>query len=456
MEIDDNERYYNYDNINLEEYASRYAGYTLLTRMRFIANTIKPLRNKALKILHDELKKGMCTSIYTEIFSEMDNSFDSDFVYDSTWVNETERQAEARMEQLIADLNAAKSSVIKETIREAFNDIGDFEYARGHLIEAAKAYLRTRDYTSMARHTEDMCVNMVTVYIGLEKMLNIVNFSNKAEDADTSVLVRDKLYAAYALVYLSQSDYLEVARKFLNIDGNIIGKFPHIISTEDIAIFATICALATFDRTDIRKSLMENRKFKSILEQVPSMRLLVQEFLDRKFSSVRCRLEELRPLLSLDIHFNSHIDKIFKLILDKMIIQYFAPYAKVDLTKMAAELGLDAKTLEASLFALISKGKLAALIDIAGNTLRRRDVDKRKQAMSSVCQLAKSHGEYMRRSILRLSLLKHKLSVVANEGFEEIEQFSGGNRGMSDGSGGFVHREHYQEHFAESSMDIGL
>jgi len=61
--------------------------------------------------------------------------------------------------------------------------------------------------------------------------------------------------AAYGLVNLENKLYKEAARAFLEVTQHISGSFNYVIADEDIAIYAGLCALATFDREELRSKV---------------------------------------------------------------------------------------------------------------------------------------------------------------------------------------------------------
>ena len=48
--------------------------------------------------------------------------------------------------------------------------------------------------------------------------------------------------------------------------------FGDIIAPADVAIYGGICALATFDRTELRTRVLDNISFRSFLELCPELR----------------------------------------------------------------------------------------------------------------------------------------------------------------------------------------
>jgi COP9 signalosome complex subunit 1 len=59
--------------------------------------------------------------------------------------------------------------------------------------------------------------------------------------------------------------YKEAARAFLQVSGHISGHFNHVVADDDIAIYMGLCALATFERDELRTKVMGSTTFKFFL-----------------------------------------------------------------------------------------------------------------------------------------------------------------------------------------------
>lgn len=96
-----------------------------------------------------------------------------------------------------------------------YNDIGDFYYAHGHLSEAFKSYIRTRDYCTTSKHIVQMCMHVILVSIQLGQFAHVTNYVSKAEQTPDTLdaVVVAKLRAAAGLANLETKKYKLAARK---------------------------------------------------------------------------------------------------------------------------------------------------------------------------------------------------------------------------------------------------
>lgn len=47
--------------------------------------------------------------------------------------------------------------------------------------------------------------------------------------------------------------------------------YSDVISPQDVALYGSLCALATFDRSELKSRIMDNIRFREFLEMVPEV-----------------------------------------------------------------------------------------------------------------------------------------------------------------------------------------
>lgn len=80
---------------------------------------------------------------------------------------------------------------------------------------------------------------------------------------------------------------------------------------DDVATYAALCALATFDRDELKSKVIDNRQFKGFLELVPKVRDVILDFYNSRYAGCLKHLDDLKPGLSLDIHLYDHVDTLY-------------------------------------------------------------------------------------------------------------------------------------------------
>jgi COP9 signalosome complex subunit 1 len=267
----------------------------------------------------------------------------------------------------------------------------------------------------MPKHADEYCLNLVLVSFLMDKVMNVANYIGKIDDNETSPMVKDKLRVVKGLFYLYQSNYEQASRAFLSITSseNILFQLTTILSTQDLAIYVTLCSLATFNRNNIRKLLLENREYKSILDTVPMTRILLNEYLEGKYSSVLEKLNSFENILCNDYFFSKHVKKIIELIRNHLVITFLTPFSSVRLSDMSQVFNLSQDMIEEILSSLIASQQLKGKIDIRTNTFQRIKISSRDQILNSIRQLSgEEFPAVVQRSLFRLQLMKANIYIA--------------------------------------------
>ncbi|OIW04797.1 hypothetical protein TanjilG_11143 [Lupinus angustifolius] len=264
------------DQLDIEVYASLYAGRTKIMRLLFIADRCGEKNNttmqlEALRMAYDEIKKGENTQLCREVVQKIDGRLGAGYDLDVAWAENVDRRAEQKKEKLENELNAYRTNLIKESIRMGYNDFGDFYYAHGQLGDAFKSYVRTRDYCTTSKHIIHMCMSAILVSIEMGQFTHVTSYVSKAEQAPESLdlVTVSKLRCAAGLANLKAKKYKLAARKFLETSPDLGSHYNGVIAPQDVATYGGLCALATFDRTELKAKL------------VPEVRELINDFYSR-------------------------------------------------------------------------------------------------------------------------------------------------------------------------------
>ncbi|GMP61647.1 hypothetical protein CsSME_00024027 [Camellia sinensis var. sinensis] len=250
----------NGEQLDIEAYAALYSGRTKIARLLFIANRcgVVSMELEALRMAYDEVKKGENTLLFRDVVPKINGRLGSNYGPDSAWTEAVDRRAEQRKEKLESELNAYRTNLIKESIRMGYNDFGDFYYAHGALGDAFKNYVRTRDYCTTSKHIIHMCLHAILVSIEMGQFTHVSSYVGKAEqnpDALDPITVA-KLRAAAGLALLEAKKYKQAARKFLETGPELGNHYTEVIAPQDIATYGGLCALASFDRTELKATIL--------------------------------------------------------------------------------------------------------------------------------------------------------------------------------------------------------
>ena len=100
-----------------------------------------------------------------------------DFV--ENWSRQMDLENQNERKRLDEGLTSSKASSLKESIRLAHNDLGDYYYNIGDLKEAFQCYAKSREYGTSVKHTLALCVNSIRVALELNSMAQVLLYANK-------------------------------------------------------------------------------------------------------------------------------------------------------------------------------------------------------------------------------------------------------------------------------------
>ncbi|XP_039008024.1 COP9 signalosome complex subunit 1-like [Hibiscus syriacus] len=406
------------EQLDIEAYAGLYSGRTKITRLIFIADHCDntAMQMEALRMAYDEIKKGENTRPFREVVQKIDGRLGADYCMDAAWCATVDRKAEQRKDKLESELNAYRTNLIKESIRMGYNDFGDFYYAHGALGDAFKSYVRTRDYCTTSKHIIQMCLSAILVSIEMGQFTHVTSYVSKAEQTPEALdpPTTAKLHCAAGLAHLEAKKYKLAARKFLEVGPELGNSYSEVIAPQDVATYGGLCALASFDRTELKNKVIDNINFRNFLELVPEVRELINDFYSSHYASCLEYLGNLKSNLMFDIHIHNHFETLYDQIRSKALIQYTHPFVSVDLRMMADAFKTSVAGLEKELESLIADNQIQARIDSHNKILYARHADQRNATFQRVLQTGNEFDLDVRAMLLRANLLKHEYNLRAS------------------------------------------
>ncbi|KAJ4462783.1 putative COP9 signalosome complex subunit 1 [Paratrimastix pyriformis] len=271
---------------DMEAYISQYSGNTRIARLLNIADWFPNLKIDALRLAITELKQGFNTAAYAQACKMAGDALGPLGIFDAKWAEETDRKAQQQIDRLEIDLNGYKTNMVRESIRTCHNDMGDFYVRRGDYTNALKSYIRARDYSSSPKHEMALCFNVIKVSLAMGNYSYLQSFLTKAEAIPPEAgqpeperrVLNSKLKVSNALHQLFSRNYRLAARALLECQVDIGAAFNEVITPADIALIGGLCALATYDRRDLKQKVIDNGPFKSFLELQPDLREAITRF----------------------------------------------------------------------------------------------------------------------------------------------------------------------------------
>lgn len=306
--------------------------------------------------------------------------------------------------------------------------MGNHCHEIGDLSAAAKAYSRMRDYCTTHNHIASMLFKVIHVsadrgdWLGLQSNVHRVrNLPSKTEEQERH---QPKLSAAMGLSQLATGAYLEAAFNFIGTDPSLGDSYNEIISSNDVAVYGGLCALASMDRVDLEQRVLDNHEFRNFLELEPHIRRAISFFCASKFRPCLEILDSYRADYLLDIHLQQHVSTIYSRIRTKAIKQYLVPFSRVTLDAMAKVFppadgattseGKTEPSLVPELIKLIQDGTLDSRIDLEKGVIVSKQADLRADVHKDAIDSIKGYAHEAHLRLARTNILHANLEVTPN------------------------------------------
>lgn len=247
-------------------------------------------------------------------------------------------------------------------------DLGKHYEATGQLGFALEAYSRMRLDTSLSKHILEVSKHIIEVSIERKDYIAILSNAQKMRVTMMSPaeekIVKPFIHAAEGIAQMHSGQYAAAAQIFLHTPPGMGTSSNTIISPNDIAVYGGLCALATIERSDMQKEVLENSEFRTYLELEPHIRRAIQAFVSSKYSTCLEILESYKTDYLLDIHLQKHVEDLYTRVRSKSIVQYFIPFSCVTFETLNKNFAPPGKTVEKELAEMIKCGELDARMDL--------------------------------------------------------------------------------------------
>lgn len=420
----------------VESYSAQYSGHAKLSRLLYIADHCPPMKIDALEIALNFVKESTFNInaymlIHGKLLDALTSAGQQDKLeaLDNNWIERTSNMSHLYYEKLDNDLKNYKTNSIKESIRRGHDEIANYYLSCGDLSNALKYFSRSRDYCMGEQQMFAVCLNVIKISIYMNNWIHVSSFIQKAESSsefNTNQSFQSKVTCAAGLCELVNERYKSSAKRFIaaNID-DINQGFSEIMSPNNIAVYGGLCALASFDRTELHKNVLSSPTFKLFLELEPTLREAIHKFYESKYPICLSLLDELKDAFLLDIFLAPHVNSLYSSIRSRALIQYFSPYISADLRLMAVAFNTDTNSLEEELMKLILDGSIQARIDSHNKILYAKDTDARLCTFEKVLDMGIQWQMKTSAMILRAACIRNgQIHVKPHSSSNKAEESS--------------------------------
>ncbi|RCN34419.1 hypothetical protein ANCCAN_19747, partial [Ancylostoma caninum] len=314
--------------VDIETLCQTYTTHSLLIRLQFIADHCPPLKRDATIGMINELRNNtLNVARYSELMSSLesiekqadDQNHLETPVLDQTWVDQTTLKTANQLDFLLSEYKKQKDEGVKESTRRAMDELFQYYISIGDITEALHLYSRgMREYCSQFKHIIQMWINWMeaSIWVGEWQRVDTIaaqaeRSMKEAEEAEsvwlsngahaqqagstaaartrpvifgvsssttnraavtkcTRLLIssgRAKLDAACGLSKLQSGRYKQAADRFLKVDLDFLD-MPWLFSASDMAVYCTLCAIASYDRSELKKKVIHDGNCRFVLYKI--------------------------------------------------------------------------------------------------------------------------------------------------------------------------------------------
>lgn len=397
---------------------------------------------RLLHVVHHGLNEERRDTAKIMLFDQLISSNNSSFYWQHApminfrtheleeWAKLTDMKLKAELVVLESKLLNAKSSTIKESIRQAYIEMGTTYKEWGKLDESLKCFLRSRDYCSTPHHHLDCAFNVIVTSINSDQRFNALNFVNKIQDITTESQYVAKANCIQGLLAVMDKQFSSASSKFLCVDCNVGNDLAEIVIGKDIALYATISFLITFNRVQLNDIWSSHKNFvKYYLNLDPQLKSYLQDVTNGKYSEVKRLLEFIKDRIKEDAYLAEQRETIAFSILDHLLAEYLKPYELVSLDQVAECFGMEMKLIENRIINMISAGKISAKINSKKGVISKLAEDVGANTVHEFRLLMDSNAHNLLRNVIRCRVLSESIAADSTrpEGSKRlfVEQYAG-------------------------------
>ncbi|KAN0139188.1 26S proteasome subunit RPN7 domain containing protein [Lactarius tabidus] len=436
---------------DLDAYISGYSGRTALDRLIYIITHSPTLAPQALKrslqLLTAPTQRD--TGLYEAIFSAYKTTASQpgvelpsleelipDHTQFLTWVEATNERNSTERRKLEVELKTYTGNMIKESIRMAHRDLGAFYRATGGFDSALRHHTKSREFCTTTQNMLDMCLSVLELLLEQRSFSHIPTYVFKAESALDSIgssglsgssfghglgssgqkrvdqhhAVEAKLALCTALSHMFNMNYAKAAQDFLqSMSAPALAPWTgSIVAVGDIGVYATLCALATLGRNELKSRVLEGE---GLGGEGEGMKELLDAWMASNFRAVLELLERFSTRHLLDPLLGPHVLNLTALIRARAVVLYFQPFATIQLERMSAAFGWAVEDTEREVVALIQRGDIHGRVDSQNKIFRARSTNPRAQLYAHALKAGAEMQKATNKLLLRLRLQQADLVV---------------------------------------------
>ncbi|KAJ4490051.1 26S proteasome subunit RPN7-domain-containing protein [Lentinula aciculospora] len=448
---------------DLDSYISNYTGRTAIDRLIHIVSICPSVAVDAfilaVRLIHKARDPSLYQTLghaYEQVSAYPDVKLPSISklpAIQSKWIDDMLKKNHSEKMKLEAELKNYSNNMIKESIRMGHRDLAEFSRSIGDYPSALKHWTKSREFCTTSQHVLAGCLSTIELLIeqrnyshlptyvfkaeaALEALSSSAANATKAENATSAgssrkatssmtpdrEILQSKLDFATALGQLNQSNYERAAYHFLRLSsgtgsgGGLGDWFGKLVSPGDIAIYGSVCALASLSRSAFKAQVLENLSFGVYIEQEPHVREMIEAYMASNFKGVLETLGKYSTRHTIDIHLYPHLTTLNSLTRNRLVSLYFAPFSSIKLDRMAQAFGWSVAETEDYVVGLVRSGDISGRVDSRAKVLQVRKTDHRAELFARAIKIGVEMSKTNNKLLYRIKLQQAELVIKPSKG----------------------------------------
>lgn len=398
----------------------QYKGFYNVVRGFQLVKQFPALKDQIIPYVYEKLKSGFNADVYKNFTKDKSNSIPGKFEFEQGVYNNLSQKGKSALNGLAEQLAQDKGTMIVKNIHACLVKIANTNIDVGDYATAYTSFGQAmNDYPVQEGDDNSECViGVLRSLLYQEKKDDIEKYLSRIDvrNIDTSNQQLKKLYSSVrlfgGLAALMQANFTKAQKCFVDVFVEIENEFNEFLVPADIASIGVILSIAVLDRSTLKSHVIESSMFKRILERNDDASKLLEEFYNRNYKETLVIYNRMRPILLSTPFFSGHFDNnaaLHLLFLNALYLAYLVPFAAVDLSIMAGEMGIPVIDMEKRATELVMKGRLRAKIDLTSHQLFMSKSDQRAEALSATLQ---SIDDYVDTLHTQLVFMNAKVAVT--------------------------------------------
>ena len=327
---------------------------------------------------------------------------------------------------LDGQLQAARRDGDRVLIYSALSGLAECHMRYGDYNNALLRWLECREWATSARDVVETCMRVVHCSVMLGSLSHVKSQVQRvraimqqeaaaaaeraAGGGSAAVATKEdeqlssQLEACLGLFALKTGAYQSAAISFLSVTSAL--SFSSVVSLRDCTILASLCALASFSRSELRSRVLSNGEWRKNVDSCSEWRTIVTAYIDSDYNTTFQSLTTQHARLTLLPPLTPHLPRLLRDIRGRAVCQYFIPYTALQLSVMASGLSMDVEEVEGMVGELIGDGRLQGRIDKQRGLLVKKSRAGRRRMYESARRAGEKVVREGRGLMMRMSLIE--------------------------------------------------